>query len=177
MKKIWAPDPQHGFVLGSLVDIGTESATVELPNGKVKNIEFILLISFLNFLHLCRRLWLHMTRYFQQKKTTRKMLTTIVSCLLSLNYHLSFKTSLWTLRPSFLATFLLINSAGLISSLKQLSRPALFIQFFRLKVSRITIEISFSRSRWNRLSRNGKNVHFVLKTNSWPTWVIVKSTA
>lgn len=36
-KKVWVPDNEHGFRLGEIVDLGSDTITVEVdgPNGKV----------------------------------------------------------------------------------------------------------------------------------------------
>ena len=34
-KKVWAPDGRDGFCLGKVVDIGTDTISVQLDNGKV----------------------------------------------------------------------------------------------------------------------------------------------
>lgn len=37
-KKVWVPDNEQGFRLGEIVDIGSDSITVQVdePNGKVR---------------------------------------------------------------------------------------------------------------------------------------------
>ena len=39
-KKVWVPDNEHGFHLGEIVDIGSDSITVQVdgPSGKVQKI-------------------------------------------------------------------------------------------------------------------------------------------
>lgn len=37
-KKVWAPDGREGFRLGKVVDIGSENITVQLTDGKVRNV-------------------------------------------------------------------------------------------------------------------------------------------
>ena len=34
-RNVWAPDGREGFCLGKIVDIGSDSITVQLHNGKV----------------------------------------------------------------------------------------------------------------------------------------------
>lgn len=34
--KVWVPDNEHGFLLGTIVDIGSDTVTVELDGQKGK---------------------------------------------------------------------------------------------------------------------------------------------
>lgn len=49
-KKLWVADPDHGFRLGKLVDIGAETLTIEPFDspGRVKNDILYNLLSYIN---------------------------------------------------------------------------------------------------------------------------------
>ena len=75
-KLVYVPDPNDGFQLGKLIDIGTETLTVELirpkDSGQGKVI-FFKLKKIKNY-----RSQQDMTRSFPQKKINEKMSMTIV---------------------------------------------------------------------------------------------------
>lgn len=41
-KKVWVPDNEHGFRLGEIVDLGSDTITVEVDNSKGKVCEILL---------------------------------------------------------------------------------------------------------------------------------------
>jgi len=41
-KKVWVPDNEHGFRLGEIVDLGSDTITVEVDNSKGKVCETLL---------------------------------------------------------------------------------------------------------------------------------------
>lgn len=47
LKKVWAPDGRDGFKLGKVIDIGSDSISIELTgsNGKVRNFVLFLLVN------------------------------------------------------------------------------------------------------------------------------------
>ena len=43
-KNVWAPDGREGFCLGKIVDIGSDTVSILLENGKVGVLGFFCLI-------------------------------------------------------------------------------------------------------------------------------------
>ena len=64
-KKVWVPDNEHGFRLGEIVDLGSDTITVEVdgPKGKVRSCD-----SFHNFVFDC------MVRFIPFQKSLREII-------------------------------------------------------------------------------------------------------
>ena len=76
-KPIWIRDSEHGFLLGKISDIGSDTLTVQLVDTRKVDYDRSVQQYHTECSYIFRPLLCHMIRYFKQKNTIKMSTITV----------------------------------------------------------------------------------------------------